>query len=82
MRVVSARSPLPTAWFVSASVLLITVLIAGCGGSIAVDLNTIAAVSAPAGTLRVNQTMQLNSKYLAAGLPMNFYVNGIEGGNA
>ncbi|MGA3035405.1 MAG: DUF1800 family protein [Terracidiphilus sp.] len=82
MRVVSARSPLPTAWFVSASVLLITVLIAGCGGSIAVDLNTIAAVSAPAGTLRVNQTMQLNSKYLAAGLPMNFYVNGILGGNA
>jgi hypothetical protein len=57
-------------------------VLAGCGGSIAVDLSTIAAISAPANTLRVNQTLQLSSKYLADGLPMNFYVNGILGGNS
>jgi len=82
MRVVCARNSLRPLGLLSAFLLLITSLIAGCGGSVAVDLGTIAAISAPAGTLRVTETMQLNSKYLAAGLPMNFYVNGILGGNA
>jgi uncharacterized protein (DUF1800 family) len=62
--------------FVSAS------LISGCGGSIAVDLSTIAAISAPANTLRVTQTLQLSSKYLASGQAMVFSVNGIPGGNS
>jgi hypothetical protein len=47
-----------------------------------VDLNTIAAISVPSNFIRVNQTLQLNSKYLATGLPMIFYVNGIPGGNS
>ena len=55
---------------------------AGCGGaSIAVDLNTIAAISSPANTLRVTQTMQLSSKYMASGQPVIFSVNGVPGGN-
>lgn len=58
-------------------------LVAGCGGgSIAVDLGTIAAISAPSNTLRVNQTLQLSSTYLASGQPIIFSVNGIPGGNA
>ena len=63
--------------------LLIPFAVGGCsGGSISVDLNTIAAVTASATTLRVNQTLQLSSRYMASGLPMNFYVNGILGGNS
>ncbi|MGB7266945.1 MAG: hypothetical protein WBC92_15630, partial [Terracidiphilus sp.] len=65
------------------SLFIVASLIAGCGGgSIAVDLNTIAAISAPTNTLRVNQTLQLSSKYMAAGLPIAFSVNGILGGNS
>lgn len=62
---------------------LIPFFVSGCGtGSIAVDLNTIAAVTSSATTLRVNQTLQLSSSYMDSGLPMNFYVNGILGGNS
>ena len=52
------------------------------GGSLAVNLNTIAAIGAPASSVRVNQTLQLTSSYVASGLPMIFYVNGIAGGDA
>ena len=52
------------------------------GGSLAVNLNTIAAIGAPASSVRVNQTLQLTSSYVASGLPMTFYVNGIAGGDA
>ena len=84
MRVVYSGGPLPKAGFLSTSLLLVTALIAGCGGggSIQVDLNTIAAISAPGNSLRVNQTMQMSSKYMASGLPVNFSVNGIPGGNS
>ncbi len=83
------RSPLPSTASLWTSFLLVTSLvpaaslISGCaGGSIAVDLNTIAAISVPSNFVRVNQTLQLNSKYLATGLPMIFCVNGIPGGNS
>ena len=36
----------------------------------------------PAANVRVNQTLQLTSSYLASGQPMTFSVNGIPGGNA
>src|ERR1700728_146819 len=65
------------------SILFAALFISGCGGaSIAVDLNTIAAIAAPTNTLRVTQTVQLSSKYLASGQPVIFSVNGIPGGNA
>src|SRR5450631_1295883 len=83
MRELSSRGPFPRPRFLSMSLLLLASLVAGCsGGSIAVDLNTIPAISASTNTLRVNQTLQLSSKYMAAGLPMNFYVNGVLGGNS
>ena len=62
---------------------LIFVLVNGCGGgSIAVDLNSIAAITSSANVLRVNQSLQLSSRYMASGLPMIFSVNGIPGGNS
>ncbi len=85
---VPPRSPLSTAsvwtsFLLVISLITVAPLISGCGGaSLAVDLNTIAAISAPSNTVRVNQTLQLNSSYVASGLPMTFYVNGIAGGNA
>ena len=82
MRAICARGPVPKSGFLWASLLLVAILISGCGGSIAVNLNTIAAITAPANTLRVNQTLQLSSDYLASGQAMVFSVNGIPGGNS
>ncbi len=83
------RSPLPTprllwtSFLLGLSLSLAAPLITGCGGtSLAVDLNTIAAIGSPATNVRVNQTVQLTSSYLATGQAMVFYVNGIAGGNA
>lgn len=73
MQELSSRGPLPWPRFLSMSLYLLASLVSGCGGGgIAVDLNTIAAISASTNTLRVNQTLQFTSKYMAAGLPMNF----------
>jgi uncharacterized protein (DUF1800 family) len=83
MGVLCPRARWPKSALPCPSLLLIAALISGCGGaSIDVDQNTIAAISAPAGTLRVTQTMQLSSKYLASGQPVIFSVNGVPGGNA
>ena len=83
MRVLCARGRRSETVLPWLSLIVIAVLIPGCGGSsIAVDLKTIAGISAPANTLRVNQTLQLSSKFLASGQAMIFSVNGIPGGNA
>src|SRR5580704_2444642 len=82
MQVACVRGSLPKAGLLWASFFFFASLIAGCGGSIAVNLDTIAAISAPSNTVRVNQTLQLNSKYLASGQQVVFSVNGIPGGNA
>jgi hypothetical protein len=57
MRVIGAGDSLPKTGLFAISLLALTYLIGGCGGgSIAVNLNTIAAISAPADTLRVNRS--------------------------
>jgi hypothetical protein len=83
------RSSLPKTRSTFASSLLAATLIAlvpsitGCNtASLAVNLNTIAAIGTPATYVRVNQTMQINATYLATGQAMTFSVNGIPGGNA
>jgi hypothetical protein len=90
----SPRSPLPpstclklrslrTVFLFVISLSLVAPVFSGCGGgSIAVNLNTIAAIGSPATNVRVSQTLQLTSSYMASGLPITFYVNGIAGGNA
>ena len=94
MRVACLRKSLPrrssfsivslrTSLLFVTSLILVVPLMTGCNGSsLAVNLNTIAAIGAPATSVRVNQTLQLASSYLASGLPMTFSVNGIPGGNA
>jgi uncharacterized protein (DUF1800 family) len=65
------------------SLIPVALSITACNSaSLAVNLNTIAAIGTPASSVRVNQTLQLTSSYVASGLPMTFYVNGIAGGNA
>ena len=83
------RSTVPktaSLWTSSFFLVLLTPIalsIAACSGpSLAVNMNTIAAIGAPAASVRVSQTMQLTSSYLASGQPMTFSVNGIPGGNA
>ena len=82
MRRVSSGRPCSIHCFLAVSLLVFACLFTSCGGgSIAVDLNTIAAISAQTNALRVTQTLQLSSKYLATGQAMAFSVNGIPGGN-
>ena len=81
MQVVSARLRTSGLHFLLPLSTLIG-LLSGCGGTLNVDLATIAAISAPANIVRVNQTIQLSSNYLATGQAMNFSVNGIPGGNS
>jgi uncharacterized protein (DUF1800 family) len=82
MRVVCARDPLPKAGFLWASLLLSASFLAGCNSYSLGDLSSAAAISAPANAVRVNQTMQLTSQSLSAGMALTFYVNGVQGGNA
>jgi len=90
----SPRSPLPPrrslsiaslwpAFLLVISLFIVASFVSGCGGaSINVDLKTIAAIGSPATSVRVNQTLQITSSYLASGQAMTFSVNGIPGGNA
>ncbi len=83
MRVPCLSGSVPRKSLLLPCLLFPAALIAGCGGgSIAVNLGTIAAISVPSNTVRVNQTIQLSSTYLASGQPVIFSVNGIPGGNA
>lgn len=83
MRVVCSRGGLRIAAFVGTSFLITISLISGCGGgSITVDLGSIAAINSSTTYLRVTQTLQLSSRYMASGQPMVFSVNGIPGGNS
>ncbi len=78
-----AAASLWPALFLVISLSLVAPFVSGCGGgSIAVNLNTIASIGSPATDVRVNQTLQLTSGYLASGQAMTFSVNGIAGGNA
>ena len=83
MQAVRSCGTLPKVLSLCTFLLFASCLITSCGGgSIAVDLGSIAAISAPNTTLRVTQTTQLSSKWMSAGQPISFYVNGILGGNA
>ena len=53
----------------------------GCNNVSLGNSSTFTAISAPASTLRVNQTMQLITNPQFNGIPLVFAVNGIAGGN-
>jgi uncharacterized protein (DUF1800 family) len=57
-------------------------LLSGCGYFAVTDPSFYAGISAPANTLRVNQQMQLKDNARTTGVPVIFFVNGVQGGNA
>jgi uncharacterized protein (DUF1800 family) len=57
-------------------------LLSGCGYFAVTDPAFYAGISAPGSTLRVNQQMQLKDNARTTGVPVIFFVNGIQGGNA
>jgi hypothetical protein len=82
MRALFARPRLLEAVLTSAICLWIPSLITGCNSYSLGNLNTAAAISAPSNAVRVTDTLQLTSQAMAAGEPLTFYVNGVQGGNA
>src|SRR5579863_123323 len=56
--------------------------LSGCGYFVVTDPSFYAGISAPGTTLRVNQQMQLKDNARTTGVPVIFFVNGIQGGNS
>ena len=56
--------------------------VSGCGYFAVTDPSFYAGISASASTLRVNQQMQLKDNARTTGVPVIFFVNGVQGGNA
>ena len=75
---VKSRNSLLVAASVAGSLMLLT----GCNKVAISNPDFVAAISAPASTLRVNQQMQLVRVSMASGEPLTYSVNGVEGGNA
>ena len=57
-------------------------LISGCNSVATGNPDTFTVISAPSGTVRVNQQLQLTSRAQTFQSSLTFYVNGIQGGNA
>ncbi|MGA9587643.1 MAG: IPT/TIG domain-containing protein, partial [Terracidiphilus sp.] len=57
-------------------------ILSGCGYFAVTDPSFYAGISAPGSTLRVNQQMQLKDNARTTGVPVIFFVNGVQGGNA
>ncbi len=64
-----------------ASLVCAVSLTAGCG-SITAPLGDLTSISASATTLRVNQQLQIQNRMNVTAVPLTFYVNGVQGGNA
>jgi hypothetical protein len=54
----------------------------GCGYFAVTNPSFYAGISAPGNTLRVNQQMQLKDNARTTGVPVIFFVNGVQGGNS
>jgi uncharacterized protein (DUF1800 family) len=77
-----ARPYVLSLWLSLALLTAIIPLLSGCGYFVVTNPSFYAAISAPGSTLRVNQQMQLKDNARTTGVPVIFYVNGIQGGNA
>ncbi len=67
------------------SLVLFTAIIpflTGCGYFAVTNPAFYAGISAPGNTLRVNQQMQLKDNARTTGVPVIFFVNGVQGGNS
>ena len=77
-----ARPYVLSLWLSLGLLTAIIPLLSGCGYFVVTNPSFYAAISAPGSTLRVNQQMQLKDNARTTGVPVIFYVNGIQGGNA
>ena len=82
MRALFARTCLLKAVPVCILSLFAACLLTACNSYNLGNLDSAAAISAPGSDVRVTDTLQLTSKAMAAGEPLTFYVNGVQGGNA
>lgn len=82
MRAVSARASLPKGVLLGTLFFSAAYLITGCNSYKIGNVSSAAAISASSSSVRVNQTLQLTSQSLSAGMALNFFVNGVQGGNA
>lgn len=83
MRTVSRHNCLPKAATFLLTLIGTTVLTTGCNQITLGNLNSAAAISASSSTIRVNQQLQINYlQGVSYGTQLNFFVNGIPGGNA
>ena len=82
-----ARSPRPAASHLARPLLLFlacllsAVSFTGCGTTNA-PLGNLTAISASSASVRVNQQLQIQSRMTVTAVPLTFFVNGVEGGNA
>src|SRR5271165_19143 len=61
---------------------LAAAVLTGCSSVTLQDTGFITAISAANGSVRVNQTLQLDNHIKTTGVPLQFSVNGIPGGNS
>ncbi len=57
-------------------------MMTGCGGITLGDPSSFTAISASSSTIRVNEKLQLKTHSQFNGVPLTFYVNGVQGGNS
>ena len=67
---------------VCAALLWSASLLTGCGSFTVTDKGFFTAISATSNSVRVNQTLQLSDHVQITGVPIQFFVNGIAGGNS
>ncbi len=75
-----ARSCLPRVTTIWGIITIALALLSGCGRGF--DKGYASYISAPGSSVRVNQTLQLQTQTKTTGSPMNFWVDGVLGGNA
>lgn len=78
----SARPFAYPAWLGLAIPAFVLVAIAGCGSYTVTSTDFFTAISASANTIRVNEKLQIANHQTTTGVPLTFYVNGIQGGNS
>ncbi|MFP5229694.1 MAG: IPT/TIG domain-containing protein, partial [Acidobacteriota bacterium] len=67
--------------FLSLTAAIAAASLTGCG-TVAGPLGNLTQISAASASLRVNQTMQIQNRMNVTAVPLTFFVNGIQGGNA
>jgi uncharacterized protein (DUF1800 family) len=72
----------PISVYLSATLFLAAAVLTGCSSVSLQDNGFITAISAANGSVRVNQTLQLDTHIKITRVPLQFSVNGIPGGNS